>query len=59
MFFENGKISQKGKYVNGLREGSWMIYKEDGEKVREDQYKAGILLNPLPEEKEVPIPEAK
>ncbi|HRH67470.1 MAG TPA: toxin-antitoxin system YwqK family antitoxin [Bacteroidia bacterium] len=50
MFFENGKVWQKGKYQNGLREGSWMIFKETGEKEREDLYKAGKLLNPLPEE---------
>lgn len=50
MYFENGKVWQKGKYLNGLREGVWTIFKENGEKDREDIYKTGKLLNPPPEE---------
>ena len=48
MYFENGKIQQKGKYVNGVKRRFWMIYKETGELEQEDKYAAGVLKNPLP-----------
>ncbi|MBL0102727.1 MAG: hypothetical protein IPP51_02525 [Bacteroidetes bacterium] len=58
VFFPNGKVWQRGSYKNGLKEGVWMIFKESGEKDREDKYHAGVWLNPIKlDGDEVPIKE--
>ncbi len=47
-----GKIWMQGKYVAGLRDGKWIVNKEDGSLDREDIYKKGKLTNPVFEKEE-------
>ena len=36
--FTNGKVKQKGRYVNGKKEGTWEYGKKDGQKIRTEEY---------------------
>jgi len=36
--FTNGKIKEKGQYVNGKKDGIWEYGKKDGQKIRTDVY---------------------
>jgi antitoxin component YwqK of YwqJK toxin-antitoxin module len=38
--------------VNGVRDGKWIINKDNGTLEREEIYKNGVLLNPVPEKEE-------
>lgn len=49
VFHPNGNIWQKGNYENGLKNGIWIILKENGDIEKEEQYSRGKLLNPSPE----------
>jgi len=44
MFHPNGKIWMKGNYSNGLQDGRWEIYKEDGSLEKTEVYSKGNLL---------------
>ena len=47
----NGQVWQSGTYIKGLKEGSWMINKDDGTLEKEEIYKSGILTNPTADDK--------
>ena len=49
IFHPNLQIWQSGLYVNGLKEGRWIINKEDGSLEKEEIYKSGELTNPVSE----------
>ncbi len=52
VYHPNGNVWQKGNYVNGLKDGTWTILKVDGTPEIDQIYKAGILTNPIPDDKE-------
>jgi antitoxin component YwqK of YwqJK toxin-antitoxin module len=59
VYHPNGNIWTKGSYKNGLREGTWNVFLENGAKDRDEFYKDGNLLNPLPvREEKLPEPQA-
>ena len=43
----NGKISIEGIFNNGLMDGNWVYYNEDGELWKEEKYNNGELINKL------------
>ena len=51
IYHPNGQVWQSGTYKKGLKEGSWIINKEDGMLEKEEIYKSGVLTNPTPDEK--------
>ena len=44
-WYENGNKNAKGQYVNDLREGDWVFYKEDGSLMGNYKYKKGEIVN--------------
>ena len=44
-YYKNGKITIKGKFVNGVAEGERFFYKEDGTLDRIEIYKEGKSIS--------------
>ena len=42
VYYASGKLQKKGKYVNDLMEGSWLIFDENGNYQKQYVYKHGI-----------------
>jgi len=43
-YFENGKVSVKGNYLNGKKCGIWTHYSLKGDRTYIEQYSQGVLL---------------
>lgn len=44
-YYCNGNIKQKGRIVNGFREGPWNFYSEDGNLLSQEHYESGKLIS--------------
>lgn len=47
IYHPNKNVWQKGSYVKGVKEGKWIVNKEDGTLEREEIYVGGELTNPV------------
>jgi antitoxin component YwqK of YwqJK toxin-antitoxin module len=44
-FYDNGMIREKGRYLNGKKEGSWRSYNSRGQVLQVETYAAGKITN--------------
>ena len=44
-FYSNGRVASEGQYKNGLKDGAWKFYTEDGKKSQDLIYTNGIPNN--------------
>lgn len=40
-YFRNGRVEYEGEYQNGLKEGIWHVYRDDGSHLRDETYRRG------------------
>jgi antitoxin component YwqK of YwqJK toxin-antitoxin module len=43
MYHLNGKLRQSGTFKNGLKEGSWLEFDENGSLLKHEKFRAGVL----------------
>ena len=43
VWFPNGKVALEGNFKDGLKEGKWVQFDEEGKKVVEREYIGGVL----------------
>ena len=45
IYWDNGKIHEKGKYVMGQKEGDWVLYDYEGIKIITIRFEDGIEIS--------------